>query len=313
MTKKKKLGLAAGVLLVLAFAAFFFARPISPSTGIAYRITGGKNDMVILGSIHIGSRDMYPLNEEIMQALGNAELLVFECDTQSEEAQRLTSSMIYQPKGQTLESMLTASQWQKLEQVAKKSNYDIQKWNLLKPWAVTSLLSMETLSAEMHTSNLSQAVAYGVESMVRRLANGKGYVWLETVQEQLNMFDEMSPALQIYLLESACDTILNHSSSDTAHWPVWWRNGDAAAFAASYQSGMLAVSQPELVQEYQQVLLTERNARMADRLQELLESESKEDCFVVIGLLHLVLENDSVLTLLQEKGYGIEKIASPFV
>lgn len=60
---------------------------------------------------------------------------------------------------------------------------------------------------------------------------------------------------------------------------------------------MLSMRQdPEqaLVAEYHQELVTERNVNMAQELQKLLNGTDEHSYFVTIGLLHLVLPEDSV-------------------
>ena len=89
-------------------------------------------------------------------------------------------------------------------------------------------------------------------------------------------------------------------------WPDWWRAGDVEAFASAYLDGMAAEPDQALAREYHAALVTDRNARMACRMAEWLETG--ETHFVTLGLLHLVLDGDSVLTCLEEMGYTVERI-----
>ena len=91
-------------------------------------------------------------------------------------------------------------------------------------------------------------------------------------------------------------------------WPEWWRAGDAEAFAGAYLDGLAAEPDQELAWEYHTALVTERNARMARRMAEWLEAEEEGDYFVTLGLLHLVLEGDSVPGCLEKMGYTVERI-----
>ncbi len=51
--------------------------PKVPAQGILYRITGGKNPMVILGSIHVGGPEMAPYGPHIMGEMDQAAGFVF--------------------------------------------------------------------------------------------------------------------------------------------------------------------------------------------------------------------------------------------
>ena len=149
--------------------------------------------------------------------------------------------------------------------------------------------------------------------MVRRQGRGKEVHYLETVQEQLGLMENFSAALQEYLLESACKAVLEPESAsgteqDMEYWPSWWREGNAQVFADSYVISLSKETSPELAQEYHQALMTVRNERMAERLKAMLESNEPHSYFVTVGLMHLVLPQDSIVKLLQNMGYTVEQI-----
>lgn len=301
------------LLMVGVLAAAVAAHELTrePGNGIFYRVTGGKNEMVLLGSIHVGSRDMYPMNQFIQQALKGADVLVFECDTDSPEAQAETAQMM---RSETpLSAVLSAEGYETLKEAAQELNYDLSAFESMKPWAVTSTLTVAVAAREMDAGSSRTASALGVENMVRRHTSGKTVAYLETAVDQLALMDSFSPALQEYLLVSACQTVLdpeNPSGTDenVDQWPQWWKTGNAEAFASSYRSGLEKEASPELAQEYHQKLMTERNRQMAGKLQEMLENDEQHSYFVTLGLMHLVLPEDSVLTELQGMGYTVEQI-----
>lgn len=304
--KKRRIGLLLLALLVLAAAVYHFSRPVS--RGILYRISGGKNEMLVLGSIHMGSPAMYPMRKEIIQGIQQADALVFECDTQSEEAAAVTAQMMRCPQGETLSGFISPETRSLLSQTAEQTGLDDSMLETLRPWAVTSLLSVETASAQM-TGSSRLAASLGVETMVRKNAAGQPELYLETAEEQLGLMDAFSPELQEYLLWSACESILNpQEEQDVSSWPAWWAEGRADAFADSYLKSFAAEKEPALAQEYHSQLISARNERMAQRLQELLESGENQRYFVTIGLMHLVLPDDSVLSALEEMGYRVEQI-----
>ena len=305
--KKRMLICLLALLLAAGICAAAMLQP--QSTGVLYRVTSGENEMYLLGSIHIGSRKMYPFSRSIRDAMKNAELMVFECDTASDEAAAATAAMMCCTDGESLADLISQTVMEKVEKTAQKAGYDPTAIKTMKPWAVTSLLSMETLSAEMGTKDVHQASALGVENQVRKQMGKKPAVYLETVEEQLALMDSFSPELQEYLLSSVCDTILQPQEAldeDLKNWPQWWAEGNAQAFAASYLKGMKEESEPALAQEYHQTLITQRNERMAAKLHSLLESG--ERCFVTVGLMHLALPEDSILAHLQALGCQVEKI-----
>ena len=63
--------------------------------------------------------------------------------------------------------------------------------------------------------------------------------------------------------------------------------------------------------EYHSALVTNRNRAMADRLCTMLEGDEPHSYFVPVGLMHLVLPEDSILTLLRQSGYTVEQLFAP--
>ena len=303
---KKRIWLICG-LAALALTAGLL--PQSSGKGIAYRVSGGRNPMVLLGSIHVGSREMYPFASGLQKALDEADAFVFECDTKSADAARLTAQMMQLSSG-SLQDLISPEVYEKLAQTAEKYRFDFNALQNLKPWAVVSMLSMETAADGMGARNASAAAALGVENRVHAQVKDRPKLYLETVQEQLETLNGMSAPLQMYLLESACDDLLDGKiGNDTSKWPDWWREGNADAFADSYQQELKAEKQPELAREYHEALMTRRNVLMAERLARLLEDDTGRSYFVTVGLMHLVLPDDSVLSALEAMGYTIEPLS----
>ena len=304
---------ALALVLLLVLGAGGCAPQKEGSVGILYRVTGGKNDLYLLGSIHVGSEDMYPMGQPILDALESADVLGFECDTQSAEAQAAYQELMYCPEGESLQQLVSADTYALVSQAAQKAGYRMDSLDALKPWAVMSMLNTEAVAATLKARGTQASASLGVEEQVKKLGSGKQEVWLEDTRAELEVLDGLSPVLQESLLCSTCRVILDPDSAtgmDAAidQWPEWWRTGNADAFADAYLEGMAAEPDQELAGEYHAALVTERNARMARRMAEWLEAEEEGDYFVTLGLLHLVLEGDSVPGCLEKMGYTVERI-----
>lgn len=288
-----KRAIAWGMAALALLAVLLLTGVSGGSQGVFYRVLGGRNEMVILGSIHAGSREMYPMSQAIRRALRGADVLVFECDTQSAEAVAASQRLMYYPQGETLADHISPACFERVQSVLPGAER-------MKPWAAVSLLALQNMADEAGASgNL------GVETQVRKLGGSKPREYLETAEEQLLIMDGFSPELQEYLLWDAVDPA---ADEDVQHWPGWWAQGDAEAFARSYREDLAQEERPDLAQEYHASLITARNLRMAQRLAQMLEDGQGESYFVTVGLMHLVLGEDSVLGELEKLGYTIEKI-----
>ena len=303
-----------GLLYVAIITLLCFSfRAEADSKGIFYRVHGGKNEMTLLGSIHIGAKEMYPMGAGIRQALENADTLVFECDTEAADALDVTKEMMFYPAGDTLDQHISSETTQNLKQLADRLGYPYGFLNTMKPWAIVSLLSTQSTAAEMGSEDVTEALELGVETQVKKTAGIREMRYLESVKEQLDIMNSFSEELQEYMLQTSCTTILHPdeiSGIDATlnMWPLWWANGDAEAFSTAYADSMADDMRPMLMLEYHQGLITERNERMIQTLCSMLEEPGDHSFFVTIGLLHLVLPQDSVIAGLESWGYQVEKI-----
>ena len=149
------------------------------SAGILYRVTGGKSDLYLLGSIHVGSEEMYPMGPHILDAMEAADVLAFECDTASAQAQAAYQELMRCPEGDTLESRVSADTYALVRQAAQKAGYRMDSLNALKPWAVMSMLNTEAVAATLEARGTKASAALGVEEQVRKLGGGKPEAWLD--------------------------------------------------------------------------------------------------------------------------------------
>ncbi len=314
MRKRRWLWVLAAAAAVAAGAlAWTLAHPAAGSRGILYRVTGEQGRMYLLGSIHIGSRDMYPFGGDIRQAMAGADTFVFECDTTSAEAVAAVKARMALPQGRTLEGEIGADLYAELAKVCDTLGISPSALDNLRPWAVVNTLAVYSTAAELGVSDVSEAISLGVEEQVRAYADqsGKAVAYLETATEQTDLLEGFSDALTRYLLQSECDAIADPASvtgmdASIRSWPDWWRDGDADAFADQYLATYLAPGHEDVCAEYHVKLVTERNRRMADRLAVMLEDGGTS--FVTVGLLHLALPEDSVLNDLEAMGYTVERV-----
>lgn len=302
-------------LLVLAAAATT-AQAAEGSRGILYRVTGGQARMYLLGSIHVGSAEMYPFGTEIEGAMAAADTFVYECDTASPEATATVKARMRLPDGRTLAGEIGTELYARVQAVCGLVGLDMRLLDGLTPWAVINTLAVYTTAAEMGAANVAQALELGVEKQVQAYAaaNQKQTGYLETLDEQLGVLEGFSPALTAYLLTQECDVIENPQSArgldaSIASWPAWWQSGDAEAFASQYMASYLEPGHEDVCAEYHAALVSARNVRMAQRLDTMLQAGGAY--FVTVGLLHLTLPEDSVVAELRKKGYTVELVSRP--
>lgn len=164
----------------------------------------------------------------------------------------------------------------------------------MKPWAAAVTLSVPPPRTGQQVLD--------VMLQQRALDAGKPVYGLETVQEQLGMFDAMPVGDQLLLLE---DTVAGFGQIEAlqAEMILAWQRRDLGEILAISDRAMKD-SDPVLATGLMQRIIDDRNVRMAERMLPHLE---KGGAFVAVGALHLPGEA-GILRLLEEKGYSLRPV-----
>ncbi len=312
--KKRTFIAAAVVVLAAAIACTLWFTPQEGSKGILYRVTGLNTTAYLLGSIHIGTAEMHPFGETLQNAMAASDTFVFECDTSTDESVARLLARQTLPDGGTLSEVLGEALYNDTASAYRTLSLSTASLDTKQPWAVINTLAVYSSAAEMGVRNVKKAISLGVEPAVEAFAaqHNKRYAYLETVDEVADTMESFSDALTRYLLQDEIDIVLGRTDpADTetvAQWPAWWREGSTEAFRDFYRLSFQGADE-QLYAEYQDKLITKRNALMVDRLDTLFKQGGTY--FVTVGLLHLIPEDDSFISLLRDRGYTVEQVSTP--
>jgi hypothetical protein len=169
--------------------------------------------------------------------------------------------------------------------------------NKTDPWYAAMTVEIMMLSR----IGFNPALGVEMHMMAKAVEDGKTIDGFETVEEQILFLDGMSLQAQREMLMS---TLAEGAKlSDMMDGLVdAWRHGDIARL----ESGML----DELAQheELNKLLVTDRNARWVEKIDDLLDDD--EDYLIIVGALHLVGQN-GVPNQLQRNGYDVRQLSEP--
>ena len=312
--KKRILIAAVALLFVAAVSCTLVLTLRQESEGILYRITGDNVTAYLLGSIHIGTAAMHPFGDTLEEAMAASDTFVFECDTASADSLTQLTARQLLPEGITLRDVLGDPLMNDVTAAYQALGLSTANLESRQPWAVINTLAVYSTASEMGLQNVHKAISLGVETAVEAFADkhDKSYAYLETVDEVADTMESFSDELTRYLLQDEIDVILGRKKTadvDTVNqWPLWWRDGDAEAFRSFYSLSFQNAN-TLLYAEYQDKLVTQRNALMAKRLDALLQTGGTY--FVTVGLLHFIPEDNSILSLLRDMGYTVERVLQP--
>jgi len=278
----------ATALLVVATAA--------QAKTFAWKVTGKGGVVYLVGSVHLLSKDFYPLNPAIEAAYKDADLLVEEVDMAemldpTAQMGFLTRGML--PSATPLDKVISASTYALVTKRAADLGLPAEPFKLLKPWLVALML----VQTEWQKAGFDPALGIDKHFYDQAKAEGKTTQGLETAAYQISRLDDMTMEQQEHLLSESLKD-LDAEKANMARLVESWRAGDVP--------GVERIVLSELKQEpllYQR-LLVERNRNWMPKIEALFARP--RHALVVVGAAHLV-GPDGLIAMLKAKGYTVEQ------
>lgn len=164
----------------------------------------------------------------------------------------------------------------------------------LKTWAVGVTL------AQVLFQNAGIDPERGVERVLTAdfTARGKRLSGLETIEEQLGFFDSLPEEAQRAFLVGVLESP-EQVRTDFDRMLSAWRSGDTRAIGRTFNQ------EETMTADLREILLTRRNARWAEWLQNRLAQPGT--VFVAVGAGHLA-GDDSVQEYLQRRGLRVQRV-----
>ena len=265
----------------------------------AWHVRNGESELWLLGSMHYLREQDYPLPPIIDSLYDRVDTLVMELDLDDLDVGATQQSFVaagLMPAASTLQSVLDPAVYKSATARAADLGLPMLMFDRLKPWLVA--LTMMDLGM----SRLGYQSSQGLEQYLvgRSLEDGKQIIGLESVDDQINIFDSLSwRDQQALLLQTLQD--LEAPEATMHELSEAWRSGSLDELAALLSEEFGAY--PELETE----LVSGRNKRWIGALEALLKND--ESYLVVVGALHLV-GRDSVVELLLARGYEVTTVGN---
>lgn len=263
----------------------------------AWKATGRPGVVYLVGSVHLLSKDFYPLNPALEAAYKDSSVLAEEVDLgemAQPDAQMSLLSKGMLPSGQTLDTVLSPptkallnkhlGDFGPMGEVAKR----------FKPWLAA--LTIESLA--WVNAGFDPNLGLDKHFYDRAIADGKTVQGFETMAFQVGLFDDMPMDQQDRLLASTLKDI-DTEQANMNKLIAAWKDGDAPTverLVLADMKGDAAV--------YKRMLV-DRNHTWIPKIDQLLGRTGRS--FVVVGAAHLV-GPDGLIALLRAKGYTVEQL-----
>jgi len=302
------LGLAGLLLAGCASPPPLPARPDVPhGAGLLWQVDKtGQEPSFIFGTMHVSDREIRdvaaPVEEAFARATQAAFELVSEEDRKKEELKLFVEAAVLSGK-ETLAELLDDETYAQLLRIAadrRPSRVYLGKIHLsrFKPWFAMMVVSGFD-DGPRSVSPFSLSLDDWLEDRAKK--EGKRVVGLETVDEQLAVFNGMTLGDQVALLKERLDDYDNWYGYRTSK--ELYLSGDTAMFYGILQR-QLDRLEPGVAARFAERFLNGRNRIMVERALPLME---KGSTFVAVGALHLPGE-EGLLSLLEQEGYTVTRL-----
>jgi uncharacterized protein YbaP (TraB family) len=265
---------------------------------LIWRVAKGERTIAFLvGSVHVLTKDAYPLPPVFDDVFAQSATLVEEVDL---GAGGDVSSMLPMAAGavftdgQTLRTVLDPATFKQVEAKAGAAQLPLALVERMKPWLVSVLLVVP----ELTRAGFDPAHGLDRHYYDRARAAGRPVRGLETAAYQVDRLNGLPLPVQVEMLKATLDDVdAQVASVETI--VTAWRTGDLATL-----DELLLQSFRESPDLYQR-LLVERNRNWVPLIAQCAAEPTP--CLVVVGGAHL-LGGEGVVALLAAAGFTLEQM-----
>ena len=298
--------------LGLLVAALLLAAVVQPATtntvlaaaelpygqGLLWRVQrDGGPASYVLGTMHSTDPRLRDLPPEIDRAIDDSRVMAFELLESQQGNEKMSQAMML-PEGRRLEDVIGPELFRRTVEAVTPLGVPAAALQGFKPWA----LSLFLIYPPIEVVRLTQGEpAYDTWLQAEGRRRGKTLQALETYEEQIEIFDGMSEAEQIAMVD---DMLADHANIESRFNRMFraYLKGDVTVLMEE-ANDVSGVSDVAAAQRFKARLIDDRNRIMAARIAPLLRDGG---AFVAVGAAHLPGEG-GVLARLEERGYRITR------
>lgn len=262
-------------------------------TGLLWRIEkAGNPPAYVFGTVHVDDPRVTALPPEVTRHFDAAREFTMEVKFDPGMLKTLIGRMLY-TDGRSLPQVAGERLFTRVLAAAAPLGLPPEALRLFRPWAVTMLL---IVPPPQHGDVLDVAL------MKRAQQQGKPVHELETVDEQLALFENLAESDQLLMLRHTVDNLDQMRTMMNELVQAWLARDLAALVRISDRDG---TNDPEVRRfnaRFKKDLIDDRNTRMVQRLPPRLAAGG----FIAIGALHLPGAR-GVLAQLAALGYVVTR------
>jgi uncharacterized protein len=274
----------------------------SPKRGFLWEARKAERRVYLLGTIHVGRAEFFPMNADYLARMQEADVIAVEADvSEASRVAPVVQKWAYYPSGAPgLDTRVPALR-SRLEELAKRDGLSADIFWRMKPWMVANTLVV------LEATRLGFSPAYATEAFLFEFArkSGKPIVEIESIEEQLRLFDAATEAMQFAYLQQAVESIDDGSNQEeVTRLVAAWEQRDAAEMdrLLTKMRGAKGVAERFVVEQ----IIDGRHPRMVDAIERFAASGKLH--VVAVGSLHFFGPN-GLIELLRARGFTVVPVS----
>lgn len=286
---------AQAFLVALLLAGTFPAQAQRYDRGLLWRVEGaGAQASHVFGTVHLSDPRVTKLPPEVARALDGARSFAMEVGIDPSNLLPLATRMVFMD-GRDLPGAVGAELFQRAAALTGTLGLPEAAVRRFRPWALAMLLIVPPQKTE-------EVLDFVLASTAR--AQGKPVYELETLDEQIAVFEGLSDGNQAEFLRQAVDNYAQLPQMIERIVQAYLARDLAAMQRINEEKNKGGAETKQFDELFTRRLLDERNARMAERMQGQLKEGG---AFVAVGALHLHGDR-GVLAELARRGWRLTRV-----
>lgn len=292
------------LLLVLSALTNLAAEARQPTpTPYLWRIDGAKPSY-LFGTIHLANPDVTKLASVTTRAVDSVDALY--CELPFDMASQMQMAGALLGAGKPLSEVLPKDLYGRAEAELKRINpvLDLKPFDRMQVWALAMTISVLEEQLKYMGAQPVDAILYN-----RAAAAGKEVGGIETIAEQMGLFDQFSAEEQNAMLRGTLDDMeraRREGRSSLAELHAAYLSGEMERVEKTITDWMSTI-EPGLRNKLVESLFTKRNKLMAERIAAKLKGAPAKSFFFAIGAGHLY-GTTGVVALLEKAGYKVTRV-----
>jgi uncharacterized protein YbaP (TraB family) len=270
--------------------------------GFVWEATRGAERVRLFGAMHVGRPAVAATYGAERPFLRGVQVIAFEANVFDAQASLAATQRwaMYAEGSPGLDAYVDAALLARAEKLLARSGSGLPACCRMKPWMLANtLVILESVRAGLNPAYGSEAQLYQLA-----LATGRPVAEIESVEEQLRIFDEAPLSVQLDYLRHTVETIEDGSGGAEIEQLVGaWERGDAATLERMLEQMMRS---DRAAQRFvAERIVGGRHPKMVAAIERFAASGRLH--LVVVGALHY-FGPGGLLQRLQERGFAVRRL-----